>query len=860
MNPNGPDAADPARTELTRTSASSELAPGTRLGPYEIVGLLDAGGMGEVYRARDPRLRREVAIKVLPAALSSDRDRLRRFEQEAHAAAALNHPNIVAIHDIGTYTDSPYVVMELLEGATIRARLRDGALPLATALTFARQMAEGLAAAHAKGIIHRDLKPENLFVTAHDRLKILDFGLAKLAPTDSMLDHTATASGVVMGTVGYMAPEQVRGEPVDRRADLFAFGAVLYEMLAGRRAFAGASPSDTLSAILRDEPAPLTEIDHTISSALDALVRRCLAKRPEDRFQSAADLVAALEAVEPSRETASGRWPAASWTLRRWTRARVMALGGIAVVAVGIVGWVLAGRSVVPTVEAASIVALPAKVYGAEEFRYLIDAIPATLSTHLAQVDGLETKIPPTSLAFEQVKGDVQRIAEAYQVGACVLSTVSVERERLVLDLQLVDPRTRRVRWSKQYEGSRDGYIKLVGEAADGLRRALKPESAAVSTTTTLSTKNSEAELAFRRGQYFANQFNNGHLPADFDLALASLKQALEFDPALADAAAEISGLYAYRLEGGGSTEEGIAGIEEWARRAIAINPRTGKAWAWLAAAEFYRPQARARKMQEDALRGATFGPSCSLCQTGLSLALARSSVSVSMTSDLESRRLDPLYLYSMSNAAEGLQFLGRSAEALPLVEEALGLEPDFPVGLLRKTLILTALSQNDEAAVLLSRVEEHVRQQRLPQLLVELAQHAVARSRGNTKVADALLVRIRTALSDPRVSGVQLYYVTGDVLPILAEHGKADAALDILTELVRVGVVPAYDVLVLNPHLEVLRQDPRLRPVLSKSRAQFEEMLTVLNEARARDEFPKYLEAPLADLIAKLRAVKAIG
>ncbi|MCA1561195.1 MAG: serine/threonine protein kinase, partial [Acidobacteria bacterium] len=281
------DAAALVRTELTRTSASSELAPGTRLGPYEIVGLLGAGGMGEVYRARDPRLGREVAIKVLPAVLSSDRDRLRRFKQEARAVAALNHPNIVAIHDIGAYVDAPYVVMELLEGATMRARLRDGALLVATALTCARQIAEGLAAAHAKGIIHRDLKPENLFVTAHDRVKILDFGLAKLVPTDPVLDHTATASGVVMGTVGYMAPEQVRGQPVDQRADVFAFGAVLYEMLAGRRAFAGAAASDTLSAILRDEPPPLTEIDRTIPSALDTLVRRCLAKRPDDRFQSA---------------------------------------------------------------------------------------------------------------------------------------------------------------------------------------------------------------------------------------------------------------------------------------------------------------------------------------------------------------------------------------------------------------------------------------------------------------------------------------------------------------------------------------------------------------------------------------------
>ena len=271
-----------------------------------------------------------------------------------------------------------------------------------------------------------------------------------------------------------------------------------------------------------------------------------------------------------------------------------------------------------------------------------------------------------------------------------------------MLDVQLVEPRTRRVRWSKQYQGSREGYIALVSEAAEGLRRALRPESAPDTMTTGLSTKNSEAELALRRGQYYANRFNNRHVQADFDLALASLKQALELDPALAEAAAEINSLYAYTVEAGGSAEEAIVRMEEWARRAIAINPRTGKAWTGLAVAEFYRPKARTRKMQEDALRGATFGPQCSACQTGLGLALARSSVLLALASDLESRRLDPLYLYPKSNAAEGLHFLGRSSEALPLVEEALEIESDFSVGLLRKTLILTALSRNEDAAVLL--------------------------------------------------------------------------------------------------------------------------------------------------------------
>src|SRR6266853_465852 len=237
------------------------LASGTKLGPYEIVSLLGAGGMGEVYRARDSRLRREVAIKVLPQALSLDADRMRRFEQEALATSALNHPNILAVFDIGTSEGSPYVVSELLEGETLRERLRSGAIPVRKTLDYAMQIAHGLAAAHEKGIIHRDLKPENLFVTKDGRLKILDFGLAKLTQPDAAssssshtsaatISHHGTEAGVVMGTAGYMSPEQVRGMTLDPRSDIFSFGAILYEMLSGKKAFHGDTPADTMSSIL----------------------------------------------------------------------------------------------------------------------------------------------------------------------------------------------------------------------------------------------------------------------------------------------------------------------------------------------------------------------------------------------------------------------------------------------------------------------------------------------------------------------------------------------------------------------------------------------------------------------------------
>ncbi len=261
--------------------------------------------MGEVYRARDSRLRRDVAIKVLPQALSLDADRLRRFEQEALATAALNHPNILAVFDIGTSAGSPYVVSELLEGETLRERLRSGAIPARKTLDYAMQIAHGLAAAHEKGIIHRDLKPDNLFVTKDGRVKILDFGLAKLTQADpgtnpSMATAThgvphGTEAGLVMGTAGYMSPEQVRGLTLDARSDIFSFGAILYEMLSGKRAFYGDSPADTMSAILKEDPPELNETNRNVSPALERIVQHCLEKNPESRFHSASDIAFDLE-------------------------------------------------------------------------------------------------------------------------------------------------------------------------------------------------------------------------------------------------------------------------------------------------------------------------------------------------------------------------------------------------------------------------------------------------------------------------------------------------------------------------------------------------------------------------------------
>jgi Tol biopolymer transport system component len=287
---------------------SEKISPNTTLAHYTIISKVGEGGMGEVWRARDPKLGREVAIKVLPAAFSEDKDRLVRFEQEAQAAGALNHPNILVIHHIGTHEGAPYIVSELLEGETLRERMAGDSLPPRKAIDYALQLARGLAAAHEKGIIHRDIKPDNVFVTDDGRVKILDFGIAKLvgsadgnqSQTEVPTRKVNTDPGTVMGTVGYMSPEQLKGKSADHRSDIFSFGAILYEMLSGKRAFRGDSMAETISAILREDPPDLSETNKTVSPALERVVRHCLEKNPAERFHSARDLAFAIESLSGS--------------------------------------------------------------------------------------------------------------------------------------------------------------------------------------------------------------------------------------------------------------------------------------------------------------------------------------------------------------------------------------------------------------------------------------------------------------------------------------------------------------------------------------------------------------------------------
>ena len=382
---------------------------GTRLGPYEVVAPLGAGGMGEVWRAHDGRLDRQVAIKVLPADFAADPERLRRFEHEARALAALSHPNILAIHDFAREGVVTYAVTELLEGETLRERLRQERLPWRRAVEIAAAIADGLAAAHGKGIVHRDLKPENVFLTGDGRVKVLDFGLVRLVEPPQAEAETLTSpppgtlAGTVLGTVGYMAPEQVRGEPADARSDLFALGCLLYELLTGRRAFARASSVETLAAILREPVPEPSSVATGIPPELDRLEARCLAKLPGERFQSASDLAYALRAVAASSEPAHTRVPGA--------------------------------RNDRP-----SIAVLPfANLSADPEQEYFCDGMAEEVINALAHVQGVRVIARTSSFVFKGRSEDVREIGAGLDVATLLEGSVRKAGDRLRITAQLIN-------------------------------------------------------------------------------------------------------------------------------------------------------------------------------------------------------------------------------------------------------------------------------------------------------------------------------------------------------------------------------------------------------------------------------------
>jgi tetratricopeptide (TPR) repeat protein/TolB-like protein len=515
------------------------LPAGTRLGPYEILSPLGAGGMGEVYRARDERLKREVAIKVLPAAVSSDPDRLRRFEREAQATGALNHPNITAVYDIGQHKGAPYIVQELLKGETLRERLATGSLPARKAIEFGIQIAQGLSAAHGQGIVHRDLKPENLFLTSDERIKILDFGLAKLTELEPIegvgtLTPTFTVGtepGIVMGTVGYMSPEQVGGEAVDQRSDIFSFGAILYEMLSGNRAFRGKTAAETMAAIMRDEPPELSASGQNISPALDHVVRHCLEKDLENRFQTAKDVAFALSEQSSAVSAASG--PQVAGPQARKNKVLVAA-AAIVVLAIGSV--LLMRRPPKGSLGIAGVkrvAVLPFENLGAPEDDYFADGMADAVRGKLTSLPGIQVIARSSSTPYRKTTKTPTQIAKELDTPYLLMATVrwqkSAGSNRVQVTPELVaviESQAPASKWQQPFDAAMTDVFQVQADIATQVARALGVALGATDEKqiSQKPTENLAAYDAFLKGEEASRKFY-------LKEARAAYERAISLDP-----------------------------------------------------------------------------------------------------------------------------------------------------------------------------------------------------------------------------------------------------------------------------------------------------------------------------------------
>lgn len=510
--------------------------------------------MGEVWRAHDSRLGRDVAIKVLPPEFASDENRLRRFEQEARTLAALNHPNVLAIYDTGLHEGTPYLVSELLEGRTLREEVDHGALSQRKAVDYALQVAHGLAAAHAKGIVHRDLKPENIFVTKDGRVKVLDFGLAKTVRRASEVNldaatevqpQQATQPGAVLGTPSYMSPEQIRGQEVDHRADLFAFGAILYEMLSGKRAFRRNTSVETMNAILNEEPAELIQSNPNVPVALNRIVQRCLEKNLERRFQSASDLCFALE--PSSNESTPARGDQFSSTRKpipdsgpRTRRAAALSLVVLLVVALTVSLFLKFGSR---TSRITSLAVKPFDDFsGDTNNAYLSDGMTEALCAALGNISALRVPGRSSVMRYKGGPKSIQEIARDLKVDAVIEGSIQRRGTRILVTVQLVEAASDRHLWATTYERDLSDFFKVQSEVARDIAAEIKVRVTPGDTTRLASAHTAKADVveAYLKGRYHWNKRNT----EGFKRGLEYLNQALETDPGYALAYAGIASTY----------------------------------------------------------------------------------------------------------------------------------------------------------------------------------------------------------------------------------------------------------------------------------------------------------------------------
>jgi eukaryotic-like serine/threonine-protein kinase len=666
------------------------IAAGTRLGRYEVRSMIGVGGMGEVYRAGDEKLSRDVAIKVLPASLTQDGDRVRRFEQEARAAGALNHPNILAVYDTGTHQGSPFIVAELLDGDQLRAQLDDGALPVPKAIEYAQQIAAGLAAAHAKGITHRDLKPENIFVTTNGFVKILDFGLAKLRPPEAAPDSVAptqrnvTAPGTVMGTASYMSPEQARGQEVDVRSDIFSLGVVLHEMVAGQSPFSGVNVIDVLGAILNQEPAPLRQFAPDAPAELQRIVSKALRKDREQRYQLIKDMLIDLKdlkqelefeaklkgaqalVVPPSSGSVEARaTPSAGGTtdarpaevatsevltaratssaeyivgeITQHRRGLAIALAALILISIAGLAYYLYSAGAVKT-----IVVLPlVNASNDASIEYLSDGISESLINSLTALQQLRVIARTTAFSYKGKEVDPQAVGRELNVGAVLMGRVSKLGDRLSIQVDLVDATTGAQLWGEEYERAVADVLSIkqaiVREVTEKLK--LRLSGGQQQQLANRETTNPEAYQFYLRGRYLWNK----RTADGIGKAIEQFQQALERDPNYALGYVGLADCYLVLEQYGGVlTSETLPKARAAVDRALQIDDSLAEVHTSLA--EIYQRQWRWAEAEQEFRRAISLNPNYPTAHAWFTMHLRiKRQFDEALTESKRAQELDPL-------------------------------------------------------------------------------------------------------------------------------------------------------------------------------------------------------------------------